>query len=94
MKKINQTFGEAIVCLKAGGVVSRAGWNGKDMYLFVVAAKNADPADAPSQQCVMMRNFIAMKTAQGYAVPWLASQADVLDEDWNTADSVEELLAS
>lgn len=30
--------------------------------------------------------YIAMKTAQGNVVPWLASQTDMLAEDWEVAN--------
>lgn len=63
-------FGAALQELKAGGRVSRAGWNGKGMFLFVVPPSGT------------MRAFIAMRTVQRTCVPWLASQTDMLAEDW------------
>lgn len=63
-------FGAALQELKAGGRVSRAGWNGKGMFLFVVPPSGT------------MQAFIAMRTVQRTCVPWLASQTDMLAEDW------------
>jgi hypothetical protein len=82
------TFGHALYALKAGLKVARSGWNGKDMFLFLVAGSvfqvNRPPLNTiyPNGTEVTYHAHIDMKTAQGYVVPWLASQADVLDEDW------------
>ena len=86
---INQfDFGEAIHKLKAGSKVARNGWNGKGMFLYYVPANNYK-AITEAAKSIMDENgnvpyaaYIAMKTAQGYVVPWLASQTDVLAEDW------------
>lgn len=75
------SFGDAIKYLKRGLKVSRKGWNGKGMYLFL-----ADGEDLTS--CLSEGNFecassVCMKTAQNtICVGWLASQADMLSEDW------------
>jgi len=66
-------FGKAIVKLKAGIRVSRLGWNGKNMYLGL---------QEPDENSKMSLPYICMYTAQGDLVPWLASQTDVLSEDW------------
>lgn len=86
-------FGSAIYLLKMGKKVMRAGWNGKDMFLYYVPA-----ASYPMQRnnletmggifpddMVPYGAYIAMKTAQDNVVPWLASQTDVLAEDWQLA---------
>lgn len=75
------SFGEAIKYLKRGLKVARKGWNGKGMYLFL-----ADGEDLTS--CISSGDFkctssVCMKTAQNnICVGWLASQADMLAEDW------------
>lgn len=69
MKPFN--FGEAIERLKRGEQVCRSGWNGKGMYLFYVNYMEGS-----------WLPFIAMKTVDGKLVPWLASQTDILAEDW------------
>jgi Protein of unknown function (DUF2829) len=87
-------FGAAIRALKLGDKVAREGWNGKGMFLYYVPA-----ASYPAQRntkgtmlgvfpddMVPYGAYIAMKTAQNNVVPWLASQTDVLAEDWVLVD--------
>lgn len=75
------SFGDAIKYVKRGLKVARKGWNGKGMYLFL-----ADGEDLTS--CLSTGDFkcassVCMKTAQDtICVGWLASQADMLAEDW------------
>lgn len=63
------SFGHAVAALKAGERVCRAGWNGKGMFLFYT---DEVPSFAP---------FIAINTGSEVR-PWLASQADMLADDW------------
>jgi hypothetical protein len=79
-------FGQAIETLKGGQKVAREGWNGKGMFLYYVPA-NSYPAQTEAAKdhfgdMVPYGAYIAMKTAQNNVVPWLASQTDVLAEDW------------
>lgn len=82
------TFGQALELLKAGGRVARAGWNGKGMFIFLVPGStfkvNRPPLLGiyPEGTEVNYCPHIDMKTADGKVVPWLASQTDVLAEDW------------
>ena len=80
-------FGQAIEALKKGARVYRSGWNGKGMYLYYVPEGNY-PARTESIKLeypdkVPYREYIAMRTADGTVVPWLASQTDILAEDWH-----------
>lgn len=81
------TFGLAIEAMKKGLPVQRAGWNGKGMFVYLVPA-NAYPATTKvaknffNGELVPYGAYIAMKTADDMVVPWLASQTDVLAEDW------------
>jgi hypothetical protein len=81
-------FSEALRELKDGKRVCRAGWNGKDMFIFLVPGStfivNRPPLLGiyPEGTQVNYHAHIDMKTAQGYVVPWLASQADLLADDW------------
>ncbi len=81
-------FGTAITALKSGEKVARAGWNGKGMFLFLVAGSHFKVNRAPllgiypEGTGIDYRPHIDMKTAQGDVVPWVASQSDVLAEDW------------
>lgn len=82
------TFGDAIIILKQGGKVTRAGWNGKGMWLKLFHAGHvSDDALANSlgtsyEDTPTAVSYIAMKTADNKLIPWLASQTDVLSEDW------------
>jgi hypothetical protein len=67
-------FGEALATLKDGGTVSRSGWNGKGMWLGL---------QRPDEGSKMTLPYIFMKTVTGDLVPWLASQSDMLAEDWD-----------
>jgi hypothetical protein len=85
-----QAFGDAIDAMKRGRRVHRNGWNGKGMYLYMVPAGRYPPstpaghaiAQDQGDNLVPYAPYIAMKTVQGEVVPWLASQTDVLAEDW------------
>lgn len=83
-------FGSAVYLLKTGKKVARKGWNSKGMFLYYIPA-NSYPASRNTLETlkgefendmVPYGAYIAMKTAQGNVVPWLASQSDVLAEDW------------
>lgn len=76
----NMSFGVALEAIKAGKRVSRSGWNGKGMWLCLVARWSGNIGEMPVDYCLLP--WIAMKTADGGVVPWLASQTDVLAEDW------------
>lgn len=86
--KVNMDFGQALAALKSGRKVAREGWNGKDMFLFLVNGSRFTVNRAPllgiypEGTVIDYRSHIDMKTAQGDVVPWVASQSDVLAEDW------------
>ncbi len=81
-------FGAAIRALKNGARVTRPGWNGKGMFLYLVRGSTFEVNRAPllgiyPEGTVIRYNaHIDMRTADGSCVPWLASQTDVLAEDW------------
>ena len=66
-------FGSAIQLLKMKMRVGRSGWNGKGMWLEL---------QVPDAHSKMTLPYIYMRTVQGDLVPWLASQTDMLSEDW------------
>ena len=86
------TFGIAVELLKKGFKVAREGWNGKGMFLYHVPTASYAPCTEIGKECatddgkVPYGAYIAMKTAQGNVVPWLASQTDMLAEDWVIVD--------
>lgn len=89
-------FSEALVRLKNGNKIARSGWNGKKMFLYYVAA-NSYPVERNANNSAVKGMFkddmvpygayIAMKTAQDNVVPWLASQTDLLTDDWVIVDA-------
>jgi hypothetical protein len=87
------TFGVAIEMLKHGKRVARAGWNGRGMWLHL--AENYPEAerkdfvfydDKDSEYAYQSLPWIGMKTADSKFVPWLASQTDMLADDWRVVD--------
>jgi Protein of unknown function (DUF2829) len=93
------TFGDALHYLKQGRKVSRAGWNGKGMWLSLSCDETREiPAEsfwsphnrehAISQGgAAKVLPCITMKTSsQEIQMGWLASQSDMLAEDWNIVE--------
>lgn len=78
-QKAEFDFGLAINFLKEGHKVARQGWNGKGMWLKLIEADDYSTFDTGVKDKLP---WIAMKTADNKIVPWLASQTDVLAEDW------------
>ena len=81
-----ESFGWAIKQLYNGSRARRAGWNGKGMFLFLVAEWKPTNVAAVAPDKYPVLPFIAMKTADEKVVPWLASQTDMLAVDWEIAD--------
>ena len=78
-------FGKAIEAVKAGKRVSRAGWNGKGQYIELatcVSYKNATGEIINVNHQALGNNAIAFVGTSGVQLGWLASQADMLAEDW------------
>ena len=75
-------FGDAISLLKDGAKVARKGWNGKGMWLKLVQKGYFDVGISIVENGSNLLPLIGMKTADNSFVPWLASQTDVLAEDW------------
>ena len=91
------TFGQAIEALKAGKKVSRKGWNGKGMFLAIQKGSviNSEQARGgvakyladDGQDEIKIGDHIDMKAADGsVVVGWLASQTDMLSEDWEIVE--------
>lgn len=77
------SFGLAIELLKTGIKVSRKGWNGKGMYLFLAYGEDLSNCLFKEEDNIKCQDSICMYTAQGtVCVGWLASQADMLANDW------------
>ncbi len=82
-------FSHALECIKEGELVSREGWNGKGMFIFLVPGSsfkvNRPPLLGiyPEGTEISYCPHIDMKTADGSIVPWLASQTDIMANDWD-----------
>ena len=91
-------FGDAIAALKSGNKVAREGWNGKGMYLWLMPAAmvKAEWCKEPHLKALAEANggeiealgTIRMFTVnahgrQAVLTGWLASQTDMLSEDWH-----------
>ena len=82
-------FGEAVQAMKNGKCVQRAGWNGKNMHIYLEDAFSFPIGDGVYKG--QMRRYepvISMFNAQGKHQPgWLANQADILAEDWQLVEA-------
>ena len=82
------SFGAALELLKEGKKVARKGWSGKNMFIFLVNGSTFKVNRAPllgiykEGTDITYQPHIDMKTTDGTIVPWLASQTDMLAEDW------------
>ena len=85
-------FSEALDQIKQGGRLQRAGWNGKGMFVFLVAGStfqvNRPPLLGiyPEGTTINYHAHIDMRTADGMIVPWLCSQTDMLANDWQAVE--------
>ncbi len=88
-------FGWAIKQLKAGYRVCRQGWNGKGMWLayqqgypegIPINSNTAEATGIPHGTVCKFRPYVVMRTVQADFVPWVASQSDILAEDWEHAE--------
>lgn len=91
-------FGQALEAIKLGSKVAREGWNGKGMWIVLMPSLSLPPYSSQAQGAKVndrtarhigedtpleSQPYIAMWTADGKWQPgWLASQADILAEDW------------
>lgn len=81
----NMTFGIAIEMIKRGFKVARKGWNGKKQYIQLATAISYKSMDGDVVNCEhesIGNKAIAFVGTSGVQMGWLASQADMLAEDW------------
>jgi hypothetical protein len=74
-------FSQALDLLKDGRKLSRMGWNGKGMWLSL---------QVPDAKSKMTLPYIYMRTVNWHLVPWIASQADLLADDWCVVETPED----
>lgn len=83
------SFGEAIKYMKRGMRVARKGWNGKKQYIQLATGISYKTADGEIVNCkhdAIGNKAIAFVGTSGVQMGWLASQADMLAEDWIFAE--------
>ena len=86
-------FGDAIHMLKAGKKVSRAGWNGKGMFVYYVPAafypaqrnNNGTMLGIFPDDMVPYAPYFAIKNVNNTVSTWVPSINDCLAEDWQEA---------
>lgn len=88
-------FGLAIEAAKKGRKITRRGWNGKGMYVIyrtgypegIPCNKNtADAVGIPEGTLFKVRPYLQMKCVDGSFQMWLASQSDILADDWEIVE--------
>lgn len=67
-------FETALAALKAGKQAARTGWNGTGMWVAL---------QVPDENSKMRRPYLYMSPIDGAFVPWVASQTDLLADDWD-----------
>ena len=86
------SFGLAIEAAKMGKKIQRSGWNGKGMFVYhtpvgcYAARTEAAKSIANEDGMVSYGAYLAIKTVSGEVIPWLASQTDMLSDDWRIVD--------
>ena len=91
-RKNKVNFGEALELLKKGKRVARDGWNGKKQYIQLATGISYVSADGKLVNCeheAIGNKAIAFVGTSGVQMGWLASQADMLADDWVFADGGE-----
>lgn len=79
------SFGDALKLVKRGLKVARKGWNGKNQYIELatnVSYKNTCNKVINVDHSEMGNKAIAFVGTSGVQLGWLASQADMLSDDW------------
>ena len=82
-------FGKAIEEMKSGKKVARQGWNGKNQHIELatnISYKNADGDIVNCEHDAIGNKAIAFVGTSGVQMGWLASQADMLADDWMFAE--------
>ena len=79
-------FGWALTCLKSGKAAARKGWNGKGIYIKLQIPDVSSKMTLPYIYIVTNGLVTDNPNAPKGTVPWLASQTDMLAEDWEVVE--------
>lgn len=88
-REIGLTFGQAIEAAKNGKRIARAGWNGKNQYVELatnISYKGPRGKTVNVQHKNIGNKAFAFVGTSGVQLGWLASQADMLADDWMVAE--------
>lgn len=86
-------FETALSKMKEGKKVAREGWNGKGMFVFLAHAiefetdANLSDLQGLENAPMMYQCFVLKNADDSFTIGWLASQTDLLAEDWYTVDT-------
>ena len=82
------SFGEALEALKSGKKISRTGWNGRGMFVYLVGA-NKYPAQTGiakeyfgENSMIPYNPYMAIKNVDNTVSTWVPSVNDCLSDDW------------
>ena len=82
-------FGLAIEAAKMGKKIARAGWNGKNQYVELASSisyKNSAGEIVNVEHDAIGNKALAFVGTSGVQMGWLASQADMLADDWKIVE--------
>lgn len=85
-------FSDALIEIKKGELLTRSGWNGKNMFVFLVHGSefkvNREPLNTIFEMGtdIKYRPHIDMRYADGTIGVWLASMGDIMADDWVIAN--------
>ena len=88
------TFGKAIKVVKNGGMCARKGWNGKNQYIELatnISYVNSRGKVVNAEHNNIGNAAIAFVGTSGVQLGWLASQADMLADDWQEVIPIDEM---
>lgn len=83
------SFGLAIEAAKKGKKIARSGWNGKNQYVELatnISYVSADGSVVNTEHDAIGNKALAFVGTSGVQMGWLASQADMLADDWKIVD--------
>lgn len=75
-------FGEALNKAKEGKCIARTGWNGKNQFVFLATGVDFNAPSFDASECDVMDSMAIKTTNNVIQVGWLASQSDMLSNDW------------
>jgi hypothetical protein len=83
------TFASAINAVKQGNKIHRKNWNGKNQYVCIATMLECELSDGTLLVDFEHKNigshFLMFVDTSGYQCGWLASQADMLADDWEVS---------